>query len=80
MSKYLCNVSETNRVDMENEVNELIEEAKNDNLYELSKYSSTFKEIKKQGEVIDSYYLVVLNKTFCSPKEPAIQVRSSYSL
>lgn len=80
MSKYLCNVSETYRVDMENEVNELIEEAKNDNLYELSKYSSAFKEIKKQGEVIDSYYLVVLNKTFCSPKEPEIQVRSSYSL
>jgi hypothetical protein len=40
MAKYLTTVTEVYRVDKENEVAQMIEEAKNSPQYILSKYSS----------------------------------------
>jgi len=46
MSKYLCNVVETYRVESEAEADALIEEARNNSIYNLTKSSITHKEVK----------------------------------
>lgn len=78
MSKYLLNVTETYRVDSEPEVESMLEEAKNNSGFTLSKYTSTFKEQKAKGEVIDTWYKVSLTKTFTEEKDPDKQVNISY--
>ena len=78
MSKYLVSVTENYRVDSEPEVEQMLEQAKNDDAFILSKYTSTFKEKKQKGEVIDSWYKVSLTKTFTDEKEPDRQVDIHY--
>lgn len=78
MSKFLLNVTETYRVDSEPEVETMLEEAKNDNSFTLSKYTSTYKEQKAKGEVIDTWYKVSLTKTFSEEKDPDKQVNITY--
>ncbi len=70
--KYLVEVTEVYRVDTEQEVDQLIEEAKKDNRYELNKYSRIQREKKQKGEVVESWFRVTLNKRFCDEKEPEI--------
>ena len=55
MAKYLISVTETYRVDTETEAAKIIEEAKVDGKYVLSKYSSVKKERKQKGEIIDEW-------------------------
>ena len=57
MAKYLITVTETYRVDTEEEAARLIEESKNNSKYTLAKYSSVHKERKQKGEIIDEYEL-----------------------
>ena len=78
MSKYLISTTETYRVDSEAEVEKALEEAKNATEYDLSKYSCVYKEVKKQGEVIDDWYRLTLTKTFTLEKEPDRNVEVSY--
>lgn len=78
--KYLVNTTEVYRVESEEEATSLIEEAKQDNSYILSKYSSTKKEKKSKGEVIDEWYHVVLVKVFNDEKEPISEVNISYEV
>lgn len=70
MAKYLINVTETYRVDTEAEAAKIIEEAKVDGKYVLSKYSSVKKERKQKGEIIDEWYRLTLTKVFEDEKEP----------
>ena len=70
MSKYLTTVVETYRVDSEAEVEIMLEQSKNDNMYILTKYTSEKKERKQKGEVIDSWYKVSLYKAFNDEKDP----------
>lgn len=76
--KYLIDVTESYRVDTEEEVNQLIEEAKHDSKYELNKYSRVQKEKKQKGEVVESWYKVTLNKKFCDEKDPVNQITITY--
>lgn len=78
MAKYLITTVETYRVDTEHEAVAAIEEAKNDNHYTLSKYSSEYKEQKSKGEVIDEYYKVVLTKVFNDIKDPITETKVRY--
>lgn len=80
MAKYLTTVTETYRVDTENEVEELIENAKNDGTFELKKYNREYKVRKKGGEVIDEYFAVSLVKCFNDPKEPTTYVSVNYGV
>lgn len=80
MAKYLLAVSEKYRVDTEPEAQTLIEEAKHDRAYILSKYDCTYKEIKQKGEVIDDYFLVTLTKKFTEEKEPEAQISITYGV
>ena len=75
--KYLIEVTENYRVETEAEADQLIEEAKASNV--LNKYSCVYKERKAKGEVIDSWYKVVLNKKFTDEKEPESITFISYS-
>lgn len=64
MSKYLLNVVETYRVDTEEESEELINEAKSDGSFELTKYNCEHKEKKSKGDIIDEAYVVKLTKQY----------------
>jgi len=80
MSKYLVSTIEVYRVDNENEVKEIIDEAKNATEFSLAKYSSEFKERKSKGAVIDSWYKVTLNKHFNDEKDPISFVNINYEV
>ena len=80
MSKYLCKTTEEHRADTESEAAMLIEAAKTDNRYVLSKYSSVHKERKQKGEIIDDYFIVTLVKVFDDPKEPCGEASVEYRI
>lgn len=77
--KYLCEVTEKYRIDSENEAKAFIEEQKKENKYALKKYSSELKERKAKGEIVDSWYQVVLVKSFNDPKEPVEEIEVTYA-
>ena len=78
--KYLIKTVETYRVANESEAKQLIESAKSDRSYTLSKYSSEYKCSKQKGEIVDEWYRVVLTKDFCSEKEPDVTATVSYNV
>ena len=80
MAKYLITTTETYRVDSEEQVEAILEEAKNDSSYTLVKYSSTYKERKAQGEVVDYWYRLTLTKAFTDEKEPDRDVQITYGV
>lgn len=53
MVGYLIMSCETYRVENEREAEKIIEEAKNDNHFELKKYSSQKKQRTSKGEILD---------------------------
>lgn len=80
MSKYLISVVETYRVDSESEASKVIEEAKADLSYTLSKYTNEHKERKSKGEVVEEYQKVTLTKTFNDIKDPISHVEVIYEV
>ena len=78
--RYLLNTTEIYRVATEEEATELINEAKRDSNYILSKYSSVKREQKAKGEVIDEWYKVTLVKSFNEEKEPSYTVDVIYEV
>ena len=76
---YLINVTETYRVTTESEVERILEEAKNDSRYELTKYTSVVKTVKKSGEVVDEWIRLTLTKVFCEEKEPSGTYKIDYT-
>ena len=69
MSKYLINQVETFRVDSEQEAKDFIEELKKEG-GEVLKHSIEYKEQKSKGEVIQSWYRVVVKRQYNDEKEP----------
>lgn len=80
MSKYLIKTTEEHRADTEYEAAELINAAKEDGRYLLSKYSSVKKERKQKGEIIDEYFIVTLVKVFDDAKEPCGEASVEYKM
>ena len=80
MSKYLIKTTEEHRADSEFEVTELINAAKADSRYLLSKYSSVKKERKQKGEIVDEYFIVTLVKVFDDAKEPCGEASIEYKI
>ena len=76
---YLISTTETYRVATETEVERILEEAKNDSRYELTKYTSTIKTVKKGGEVVDEWIRLTLTKVFCEEKEPMGSYQVDYT-
>lgn len=77
--KFLLETTESYRVSTEEEVTNLIEEAKKDNHYILKKHTSQIKERKQKGEVIDTWYKVTLTKYFTDEKEPEGTTEVTYT-
>lgn len=75
MSVYLIKTTEQYRCNTEGEAKNLIEEAKKSHSYNLSKYSSEERNVKKNGEIVDSWFRVVLTKAFDDEKEPFGSIR-----
>lgn len=71
MSIYLTKVTEQYRIDTEKEVDNFLNEQKQQPAFEIVKSSSEKKVIKAKGEVVDEYYRVTIVKDFQSEKEPA---------
>ena len=80
MAKYLISTTETYRVDSEEAVEAILEEAKNDSNYTLVKYSSTYKEKKEKGDVVDYWYRLTLTKAFTEEKDPDRDVQITYGV
>ncbi len=80
MSKFLVSTVETYRVDTDDEAKALIEEAKNSSMFELGKYSSEYKEKMSKGEIVDSYFKVVLTKKFNDIKDPSQHIKVDYDV
>ena len=80
MAKYLIKTTEEHRADSEHEAAELINSAKADSRYVLSKYSSVKKEKKQKGEIVDEYYIVTLVKVFDDAKEPCGEASVEYKI
>lgn len=65
MSYEIMKQTDEIRVETEEEAKALIENFKqkaNEEGYEIVKYTSTLKEKKSKGEIIDSYYIVSITK------------------
>lgn len=77
--KYLTQVVETYRVDNEDLARDMIEEAKNDSSFTLTKYASQYKERKAKGEVIDAWFKVTLTKVFNDERDPEENVTITYT-
>jgi hypothetical protein len=80
MAKYLITTTETYRVDSEEAVEAILEEAKSDSNYTLVKYSSTYKEKKEKGDVVDYWYRLTLTKEFTEEKDPDRDVQITYGV
>lgn len=78
--KYLIKTVETYRVANEAEAKQLIESAKTDHSYTLSKYSSEYKCSKAKGEIVDEWYRVILTKDFCHEREPDTTATVTYTV
>lgn len=77
---YLVKTVEQYRVGSESEAKKLIESAKADTSYTLSKYSSEYKCTKVKGEIADEWFRVTLTKEFNIEKEPTCSVDITYNV
>lgn len=80
MNKYLVSATEVYRVDNEESVVALIDEAKAETKYILAKYSSVKKEKKAKGEIVDEWYQVTLVKKFNDEKDPISNIDVNYEV
>ena len=78
MSKYLIKTTEVYRCDTEEEAKALIEEAKKNHIYTVTKYNSEIRTIKQKGEVVEEWRRVTITKEFTSEKEPSESIEIHY--
>lgn len=78
--KYLINTTEVYRVDTIGEVEELQEQVKTDNRFDLASFSYKYKCQKQKGEIIDEWYQVSVKKNFNDEKDPLVNVGIQYGV
>lgn len=78
--KYLLKTVETYRVETEAEATKLIEEAKKDHKFELTKSLTEKRCAKAKGEIVDEWIRVTLTKTFTEEKCPDTKVDIDYTV
>ena len=78
--KYLTKVVETYRIGTEKEVEAFLKELKADNRFTVAKYSSTKKEKKAKGEVVDEWIRFEVTKLFNEEAEPTHDVTIDYEI
>ena len=75
---YLIKVTEQYRCNTEEEARKLIEDAKHNSQYTVTKSSSEIKTAKAKGEVVDEWRRVLITKEFCQEKEPDCELTPIY--
>ena len=76
---YLTKVVETYRISSEKEVEAFLAELKKDRRFTVAKYSSTKKEKKQKGEVIDEWIRFEVTKVFNDEVTPDSVVEVNYN-
>lgn len=76
--KYLTKVVETYRLGTEKEVEEFLKELKQDNRFEVTKYSSVKKERREKKEIVDEWIQFTVTKIFNDEKEPEDEITITY--
>lgn len=77
--KYLTKVVETYRLENEKEVEIFLQELKKDSRFEIAKYSSSKKEKKQKGEIIDEWIRFEVTKLFNNEAEPDTEINIEYN-
>lgn len=80
MQAFLIQSVEKYRLDSQEDVDTFLEELKESEYFNILKYSSERKEVKQKGEVVDSYYILTVTKSFNDLKDPQFIVNTSYSI
>ena len=76
--RYLTKVVETYRLANEGEVEDFLQELKRDARFEVAKYSSSKKQKKQKGEIVDEWVRFEVTKLFNDEAEPDTQITVSY--
>ena len=77
--RYLTSVVETYRLPNDEAVKVFLEELKRDPAFTITKYSSTKKERKEKGDVVDEWVRFTVTKVFNEEKEPDSVITISYN-
>ena len=75
---YLIKTTEVYRVETEEQAKNFIEEQKQNDAYEVVKYSSERKDRKVKGEIAEEWMRVTIIKQFDSEKEPCGSIKVTY--
>jgi 5-methylcytosine-specific restriction endonuclease McrBC regulatory subunit McrC len=75
---HLIKTTEVYRVETEDEAKKFIEEQKQNDSYEMIKYSSEYKIKKAKGEIEDEWFRVTLVKNFTDEKDPVELIKINY--
>ena len=78
--RYLTSVVETYRLPNDEAVKVFLEELKKDPAFTITKYSSTKKERKEKGDVVDEWVRFTVTKVFNEEKEPESIINISYEV
>ncbi len=78
--RYLTSVVETYRLPNDEAVKVFLEELKRDPAFTITKYSSTKKERKEKGDVVDEWVRFTVTKVFNEEKEPESIINISYEV
>ena len=76
--RSLVKVVETYRLSNEKEVENFLKELKEDPTFEVSKYSSTKKEKKQKGEIVDEWIRFEVTKLFNEEQNPVDDITIQY--
>ncbi len=75
---YLIKTTEVYRVKTEEQAKNFIEEQKQNDTYEITKYATERKDRKVKGEIVESYYQTTITKVFNDIKDPVDKVTVKY--
>ena len=75
---YLIKTTEVYRVETEEQAKNFIEEQKQNDTYEITKYATERKDRKVKGEIVESYYQTTITKVFNDIKDPTDKVAVKY--
>ena len=76
--RYLTKIVETYRLANEAEVESFLQELKSDNRFTVAKYSSTKKERKEKGEIVDTWIHFEVTKLFNDERDPDTEIEVDY--
>ena len=75
---YLIKTTDVYRVETEEQAKNFIEEQKQNDAYEITKYATERKDRKVKGEIVESYFQTTITKVFNDIKDPYNKITVTY--